>query len=79
MANDVARAYFNAPSTSPVFVELCEEDRRFEDEGTCGELAVSVCGTRSTTVNWQTCYTDLLCNCEFRLSPCSDTKNATSS
>ena len=32
MANDVARAYFNAPSTSSVFVELCEEDRGFENE-----------------------------------------------
>ena len=32
MASDVARAYFNAPSTSSVFVELCEEDRGFEHE-----------------------------------------------
>ena len=32
MANDVARAYFNVPSTSSVFVELCEEDRGHENE-----------------------------------------------
>ena len=31
MASDVARAYFNAPSTSSVFVELCEEDRGLEN------------------------------------------------
>ena len=27
-----------APGTSPVFVELCDEVRRPEDEGMCGEL-----------------------------------------
>ena len=47
MACDVARAYFQAPNTSPVFVELCEEDRRLEDEELCGELSVSMYGTRS--------------------------------
>ena len=47
MANDVARAYFNAPSTSPVFLELCEEYRKLGDKGTRGELSVSMYGTRS--------------------------------
>ena len=54
MANDVARAYFNAPSTSSVSVELCEEETVLEDEGMCGELSVSMDGTRSTARNWQT-------------------------
>ena len=82
MANEVARAYFNAPSTSPVFVEVCEEDRRLEDEGMCGELSVSMYGTRSAARNWQKCYTDQLYNCGFRVTrgnTCSDAKNETSS
>ena len=47
MANDVARSYFISPGTSSVFVELCEKDRGPEDEGKCGELSVSMHGTRS--------------------------------
>ena len=54
-AHDVVRACFNAPSTSPAFVELSEEDRGPEDEGLCGEL--------SAARNWQKCHTDRLCNC----------------
>ena len=38
MAKDVARAYFNAPSTSSVFVELCEEDRGLENEKNVGRI-----------------------------------------
>ena len=68
MANDVARAYFNAPSTSPVFLELCEEDRKLGDKGTRGELSVSMYGTRSAARNWQKCVTDQLYNCGFRVT-----------
>ena len=64
---EVARAYFNASSTSPVFLELCDEVRRPEDEGMCGELSVSMHGKRSAASNWQKWYTDLLRNCRFRV------------
>ena len=37
----------HAPSTSSVFVELCEQERGSENEGMCGELSVSMYGTRS--------------------------------
>ena len=36
MINDVARAYFNAPSLSPTFVDICDEDFEKGDEGMCG-------------------------------------------
>ena len=62
MANDVAAAFFDAPSTSLVFVELCEEVRRPEDEGMCGEFSVSMYGTRSEASNWRKCFTDMLRN-----------------
>ena len=35
MINDVARAYFNAPSLSPTFVDICDEDFEEGDEGMC--------------------------------------------
>ena len=66
MVNDVARAYFYAPCTEPMFVELCEEDRQEGDEGMCGELAVSMYGTRPAATNWQKCYTELLLSNGFQ-------------
>ena len=60
MINDISRAYFYAPSTEPTFVELCEEDKEEGDENMCGELLVSMYGTRPAATNWQKCYTDLL-------------------
>ena len=68
MVNDVARAYFNAPNLTPVFVELCDEDKQPGDEGMCGELLVSMYGTRPAASNWQKCYTDLLCGHGFRMT-----------
>ena len=67
VANDVARAYVNAPSTSAP-AKLCEEDRGPEDEGMCGKLSVSMCDTRFAVRTWQTRYTDLVCNCGFRVA-----------
>ena len=76
MVNDVARAYFNAPNLKPTFVEICDEDREPGDENMCGELLVSMYGTRPAAGNWQKCYTNLLtengfkrtraCTCTFR-------------
>ena len=60
MINDVARAYFNAPSLSPTFVDICDEDFEEGDEGMCGELMVSMYGARPAASNWQKCYTKLL-------------------
>ena len=51
MVNDVARAYFNAPNLVPTFVDICEEDREPGDEGMCGELLVSMYGTRPAANN----------------------------
>ena len=60
MINDVARAYFNAPSLSPTFVDICEEDFEEGDEGMCGELKVSMYGAGPAASNWKKCYTKLL-------------------
>ena len=73
MVNDVARAYFNAPSLEPTFVEICDEDFEPGDEDMCGELLVSMYGTRQAASNWQKCYTNLLLGSGFtrtRASTC---------
>ena len=60
MVNDVSRAYFYAESLKPTFVDICEEDHEEGDEFRCGELLVSMYGTRPAAGNWQRCYTELL-------------------
>ena len=60
MANDISRAYFYARSESPTFVEICSEDFEAGDEDRCGELQVSMYGTRQAAQNWQHCMTELM-------------------
>jgi hypothetical protein len=60
MINDISRAYFYAPATEPTFVEICDEDWTSGDEENCGELLVSMYGTRSAAKNWQICYSGLM-------------------
>ena len=73
MVNDVSRAYFYAPNQETMFVDICEEDKEDGDEEMCGELLVSMYGTRPAATNWQKCYTELLVNNGFsrnRASTC---------
>eukprot|EP00973_Karenia_brevis_P039952 5514950-Karenia_brevis.AAC.1 len=55
MVNDVSRAYFYAKSDAPTFVKLCEEDTGEGEQDMCGELRVSMYGTRKAAQNWQAC------------------------
>ena len=48
--------FFNAPNLTPVFVE---KDREVGHEDMCGELMVSMYGTRPAASNWQKCYSEL--------------------
>ena len=43
---DVSRAYFYAPGTRPLFINLPDEDWEEGDEGLVGELQISLYGTR---------------------------------
>ena len=43
---DVSRAYFYAKAIRPVYVKLPEEDTEARDAGKCGELILSMYGTR---------------------------------
>eukprot|EP00973_Karenia_brevis_P017402 2386238-Karenia_brevis.AAC.1 len=73
MINDISRAYFYAPSEKPTFVEICKEDFEPGDEEKCGELQVSMYGTRQAAQNWQSCVINLMERNGFvsaKSSPC---------
>ena len=57
---DVSRAYFYAPAVRPVYVKLPDEDKLEGDENMCGELRVSMYGTRDAAMNWATEYGETL-------------------
>eukprot|EP00973_Karenia_brevis_P081866 11349902-Karenia_brevis.AAC.1 len=73
MVNDVSRAYFYARSESPTFVRICSEDWEDGDEHKCGELQVSMYGTRQAAQNWQNRVNEVLEKHGFsqaKSSPC---------
>ena len=65
MVSDVSRAYFYATSLKPTFEEICPEDFEPGDEHRCGELNVSIYGTRPAAGNWQRFYTQKLVESGF--------------
>lgn len=58
MITGVAPACFNAPGRSPTFVDICDEDFEDGDEDNCGELRVSMYGTRPIAPAWQRRHTE---------------------
>lgn len=60
MVNDVARAYFNTHSLTPICVVKCEEDFGPGGKRKCGESRESMYDTKAAPLNWQQCYTELL-------------------
>lgn len=71
MINDVARPYFDAPSLSPTFVEIYGEDFEEGGEDRCGELRVSMYGTRPAAHNGKKCYTELPEKAGFKVTRAS--------
>ena len=55
MVNDVKRAYFYAEATSPIYVEIPDEDMSEQDRGQdlVGRLNLSMYGTREAAKAWQ--------------------------
>ena len=60
MYADVSRAYFYAKAVRPVYVVLPPEDRQPGDEELCGELVMSMYGTRDAALNWSAEYSETL-------------------
>ena len=72
MLSDVKRAYFHAPATRELYVELPDEDPG-KAEGLVGKLNLSLYGTRDAAANWQHCVATHLLSLGFqqgRSNPC---------
>ena len=67
MAIDVKRAYFYAPATRAVYIEIPPEDRQPGDEGMVGKLNLSLYGTRDAALNWVNAYTRVLVKAGFEV------------
>ena len=65
MHADVSRAYFYAKAVRPVYVQLPAEDFEEGDDTNCGELIMSMYGTRDAAVNWSAEYTATLLESGF--------------
>ena len=71
---DVRRAYFYAPATRAIYVEIPAEDREAGDEGRVGKLELSLYGTRDAAQNWAIEYTGYMKSIGFvqgAASPCN--------
>ena len=74
MIQDVKKAYFFAPATRNIYVDIPLEDREPGDEGKCALLLRSLYGTRDAAFNWAQCYTKELLTLGFKkgaTSPCT--------
>ena len=60
MALDVVRAYFYAPATRAVYIQIPPEDRLPGDEGFVAKLNLSLYGTRDAAKNWAQTHTAFL-------------------
>ena len=70
---DVSRAHFHAPAERKLFVELPPEDDMASNPAYCGELAMSMYGTRDAAYNWEKKYSQVLTDLLFEkggASPC---------
>ena len=59
MVQDIRKAYFFAPATRKVYIELPPEDH---EQGKVGLLMKSLYGTRDAALNWTAAYTSVLVN-----------------
>ena len=53
MTNDVSRAYFNAPATRELYIELPKEDQVEGEGDLVGKMRLCLYGTRDAALNWQ--------------------------
>ena len=57
MVQDVKKAYFYAPATRDVYVDLPPERA---EPGMCAKLKKSLYGTRDAALNWSQAYSEVL-------------------
>ena len=66
MAMDVAMAYFYAPASRPVFIQIPAEDRLESDVGMVAQLNLSLYGTNDAAKNLTVTYTEFLNSLGFK-------------
>ncbi len=74
MTNDVKRAYFHAPATRPIFIQIPKEDREEGDDDKVGQLNLSLYGTRDAAQNWARTVSNVMTSLGFKIgehSPCN--------
>ena len=74
MINDVARAFFEAPATRNLCVELPEEDKEEGEGDMVGKLEMSLYGTRDASANFQKEVKEFMLRIGFRqgrYNPCT--------
>ena len=71
MSIDVKRAYFYAPATRPLYIEIPPEDKQPGDVGMVAKLNLSLYGTRDAAMNWSATFTAVLTKLGFTKGKCS--------
>ena len=74
MSNDVKRAYFYAPTTRPIYINIPDEDKEPGDENMVGRLNLSLYGTRDAAKNWAKKFTEVMESAGFvrgAANPCN--------
>ena len=70
---DIKRAHSHARATRRLFIELPPEDARSSEPDACGELVMSMYGTRDAAYNWEQEYSQYMLKLGFEkgtASPC---------
>ena len=57
---DVRRAYFYAPATRDIYIEIPAEDRDENNADVVGKVGLSLYGTRDAAINWAIEYTGFM-------------------
>ena len=73
MITDIKRAFFYAPVTRPIFIDIPLEDRGPGDDNMVAELKMALYATRDAAVNWFKTYSEHLISLGFeegRTNPC---------
>ena len=71
MIQNISKAYFFAPATRDIFIELPPEEA---EPGMVGKLEKLLYGTRDAALNWAEAFTKVLISTGYRKglsSPCS--------
>ncbi len=74
MTNDVKRAYFYAPASRPIYIQIPAEDWETGDDARVGRLNLSLYRTRGAAMNWTKKFTEVMTKIGFvkgGASPCN--------